>query len=180
MLLLPIAMLALWCLKSVLKDKIAAIASGSCAVVDFIFWIALCVGVNKEATDNYCTAKVTAGFIFNILFILAIVVLDLLIIINVLQAEKPLIRQKMMNGYQGMPQQNMYGNVPPQQGQFQGQPMPPQQQGQFQGQPMPPQQGQFQSQPVQPQQPVQPVCSKCGAPLVAGNKFCTKCGNPVA
>lgn len=60
MLLLPIAMLALWCLKSVLKDKIAAIASGSCAVVDFIFWIALCVGVNKEATDNYCTAKVTA------------------------------------------------------------------------------------------------------------------------
>ena len=122
MLLLPIAMLALWCLKSVLKDKIAAIASGSCAVVDFIFWIALCVGVNKEATDNYCTAKVTAGFIFNILFILAIVVLDLLIIINVLQAEKPLIRQKMMNGYQGMPQQNMYGNVPPQQGQFQGQP----------------------------------------------------------
>ena len=177
MLLLPIAMLALWCLKSVLKDKIAAIASGSCAVVDFIFWIALCVGVNKEATDNYCTAKVTAGFI---LFILAIVVLDLLIIINVLQAEKPLIRQKMMNGYQGMPQQNMYGNVPPQQGQFQGQPMPPQQQGQFQGQPMPPQQGQFQSQPVQPQQPVQPVCSKCGAPLVAGNKFCTKCGNPVA
>ena len=78
----------------------------------------------------------------------------------------------MMNGYQGMPQQNMYGNVPPQQGQFQGQ---------FQGQPMPPQQqGQFQSQPVQPQQPVQPVCSKCGAPLVAGNKFCTKCGNPVA
>ncbi|MFR7695953.1 MAG: zinc-ribbon domain-containing protein [Roseburia sp.] len=45
---------------------------------------------------------------------------------------------------------------------------------------MPPQQGQFQSQPVQPQQPVQPVCSKCGAPLVAGNKFCTKCGNPVA
>lgn len=105
MLLLPIAMLALWCLKSVLKDKIAAIASGSCAVVDFIFWIALCVGVNKEATDNYCTAKVTAGFIFNILFILAIVVLDLLIIINVLQAEKPLIRQKMMNGYQGMPQQ---------------------------------------------------------------------------
>ena len=192
MLLLPIAMLALWCLKSVLKDKIAAIASGSCAVVDFIFWIALCVGVNKEATDNYCTAKVTAGFIFNILFILAIVVLDLLIIINVLQAEKPLIRQKMMNGYQGMPQQNMYGNVPQQgqfqgqpmppqqQGQFQGQPMPPQQQGQFQGQPMPPQQGQFQSQPVQPQQPVQPVCSKCGAPLVAGNKFCTKCGNPVA
>ncbi len=194
MLLLPIAMLALWCLKSVLKDKIAAIASGSCAVVDFIFWIALCVGVNKEATDNYCTAKVTAGFIFNILFILAIVVLDLLIIINVLQAEKPLIRQKMMNGYQGMPQQNMYGNVPPQQGQFQGQPMPPQQQGQqfqgqpmppqqqgqFQGQPMPPQQGQFQSRPVQPQQPVQPVCSKCGAPLVAGNKFCTKCGNPVA
>ena len=178
MLLLPIAMLALWCLKSVLKDKIAAIASGSCAVVDFIFWIALCVGVNKEATDNYCTAKVTAGFIFNILFILAIVVLDLLIIINVLQAEKPLIRQKMMNGYQGMPQQNMYGNVPPQQGQFQGQPVPPQQQGQFQGQPMPPQQGQFQSQPVQPQQPVQPVCSKCGAPLVAGNKFCTKCGNP--
>ena len=167
MLLLPIAMLALWCLKSVLKDKIAAIASGSCAVVDFIFWIALCVGVNKEATDNYCTAKVTAGFIFNI-FILAIVVLDLLIIINVLQAEKPLIRQKMMNGYQGMPQQNMYGNVPPQQGQFQGQPMPPQQQGQFQ------------SQPVQPQQPVQPVCSKYGAPLVAGNKFCTKCGNPVA
>ena len=167
MLLLPIAMLALWCLKSVLKDKIAAIASGSCAVVDFIFWIALCVGVNKEATDNYCTAKVTAGFIFNILFILAIVVLDLLIIINVLQAEKPLIRQKMMNGYQGMPQQNMYGNVPPQQGQFQGQPMPPQQ-------------GQFQSQPVQPQQPAQPVCSKCGAPLVAGNKFCTKCGNPVA
>ena len=158
MLLLPIAMLALWCLKSVLKDKIAAIASGSCAVVDFIFWIALCVGVNKEATDNYCTAKVTAGFIFNILFILAIVVLDLLIIINVLQAEKPLIKQKMMNGYQGMPQQ----------------------QGQFQGQPMPPQQGQFQSQPVQPQQPVQPVCSKCGAPLVAGNKFCTKCGNPVA
>lgn len=106
--------------------------------------------------------------------------LDLLIIINVLQAEKPLIRQKMMNGYQGMPQQNMYGNVPPQQGQFQGQPVPPQQQGQFQGQPMPPQQGQFQSQPVQPQQPVQPVCSKCGAPLVAGNKFCTKCGNPVA
>ena len=102
MLLLPIAMLALWCLKSVLKDKIAAIASGSCAVVDFIFWIALCVGVNKEATDNYCTAKVTAGFIFNILFILAIVALDLLIIINVLQAEKPLIRQKMMNGYQGM------------------------------------------------------------------------------
>ena len=94
--------------------------------------------------------------------------LDLLIIINVLQAEKPLIRQKMMNGYQGMPQQNMYGNVPPQQGQFQGQPMQPQQQGQFQ------------SQPVQPQQPVQPVCSKCGAPLVAGNKFCTKCGNPVA
>ena len=170
MLLLPIAMLALWCLKSVLKDKIAAIASGSCAVVDFIFWIALCVGVNKEATDNYCTAKVTAGFIFNILFILAIVVLDLLIIINVLQAEKPLIRQKMMNGYQGMPQQNMYGNVPPQQGQFQGQPVPPQQQGQFQGQPMPPQQGQFQSQPVQPQQPVQPVCSKCGAPLVAGNR----------
>lgn len=73
-----------------------------------------------------------------------------------------------MNGYQGMPQQNMYGNVPPQQGQFQGQPMQPQQQGQFQ------------SQPVQPQQPVQPVCSKCGAPLVAGNKFCTKCGNPVA
>ena len=169
MLLLPIAMLALWCLKSVLKDKIAAIASGSCAVVDFIFWIALCVGVNKEATDNYCTAKVTAGFIFNILFILAIVVLDLLIIINVLQAEKPLIRQKMMNGYQGMPQQNMYGNVPPpQQGELSG------------GQPMPPQQGQFQSQPVQPQQPVQPVCSKCGAPLVAGNKFCTKCGNPVA
>ena len=54
------------------------------------------------------------------------------------------------------------------------------QQGQFQGQPMPPQQGQFQSQPVQPQQPVQPVCSKCGAPLVAGNKFCTKCGNPIA
>ncbi len=189
MLLLPIAMLVLWCLKSVLKDKIAAIASGSCAIVDFIFWIALCVGVNKEATDNYCTAKVTAGFIFNILFILAIVVLDLLIIINVLQAEKPLIRQKMMNGYQGMPQQNMYGNVPPQQGQFQGQPMPPQQQGQFQGQPqqgqfqsqpVQPQQGQFQSQPVQPQQPVQPVCSKCGAPLVAGNKFCTKCGNPVA
>ena len=88
MLLLPIAMLALWCLKSVLKDKIAAIASGSCAVVDFIFWIALCVGVNKEATDNYCTAKVTAGFIFNILFILAIVVLDLLIIINVLQASQ--------------------------------------------------------------------------------------------
>ena len=118
--------------------------------------------------------------------------LDLLIIINVLQAEKPLIRQKMMNGYQGMPQQNMYGNVPPQQGQFQGQPMQPQQQGQFQSQPVQPQQqgqfqsqpvqqqGQFQSQPVQPQQPVQPVCSKCGAPLVAGNKFCTKCGNPVA
>ena len=34
-----------------MTDKIAAIASGSCAVVDFIFWIALCVGVNKEATD---------------------------------------------------------------------------------------------------------------------------------
>lgn len=161
MLLLPIAMLVLWCLKSVLKDKIAAIASGSCAVVDFIFWIALCVGVNKEATDNYCTAKVTAGFIFNILFILAIAVLNLLIIINVLQAEKPLIRQKMMNGYQGMPQQNMYGNVPQQQGQFQSQPVQPQQ-------------------PIQPQQSAQPVCSKCGAPLVAGNKFCTKCGNPVA
>jgi len=149
MLLLPIAILALWCLKSVLKDKIAAIASGSCAVVDFIFWIALCVGVNKEATDNYCTAKVTAGFIFNILFILAIVVLDLLIIINVLQAEKPLIRQKIVNGYQGMPQQNMYGNVPPQQGQFQGQP----QQGQFQGRP---QQGQFQGQPQQARPPKKP------------------------
>ena len=160
-LLLPIAMLVLWCLKSVLKDKIAALVCGCCAAADLIFWIILRAAITSRVHTAGYESGVKAGFIFNILFLLAMITLNLLIFLNVIQAETPLIKLSAQPGYN------------PAQQPMQGQPM--------QGQPM---QGQQFNQ-VPPVQQAAPgnmgagFCENCGAPLVAGNKFCTKCGTKV-
>ena len=160
-LLLPIAMLVLWCLKSVLKDKIAALACGCCAAADLIFWIIFRVAVASRAEQAYCESKAAAGFVLNIIFLLVMVTINLLVFLNVIEAETPLIHASVQP-------QNNAGQQP-----YQAQPTNQQ----------PANQQLYQAQPVTPQPASTPAgagfCENCGAPLVAGNKFCTKCGNKV-
>lgn len=196
LLLLPVAMLVMWCLKSALKDKVAALVAGICGIVDFLAWFIFLGIVKSAASEALCDFSVTFGFILIVLFLLIDIAANVLIFLGVVQPEACLMAPGAFGkatvppvGNMGFPGQNM-------QGMSQGQPMQQPYQGAPQGQPMqqnntyqsapqvqPAQQNNtYQSAPQQsaaPQQAAAPVCSKCGAPLVAGNKFCTKCGNPL-
>lgn len=112
LILLPIAMLVLWCLKNVLKDKIAAIACLACAAVDLIMWIFVRMGVAARADEVFGTSKVLAGFVFNIIFVLLVIAANVLVMLNILPADKPLIGAS--GGMQPNMQQNTYQSAPAQ------------------------------------------------------------------
>lgn len=106
LIILPIAILVIWCLKNVLKDKIASIIGVACAGLDLIMWFVVRMGVAANAEEIYGTSKVLAGFVFNIIFVLLVIAANVLILINLIQADKPLI-----GGSDVMPQQNMQQNT---------------------------------------------------------------------
>lgn len=190
-LLLPAGMVVLWCLKSVLKDSIAALACGCCAVADLLGWLYLFVAARRaEFAAN-------AGLVFNILLLLIVIAANVLMLMGIVQpdaclldhgafgkASNPFASMNMgnrANGFQGQPtyqstpqnqQMNAFQSAP------QGQPMNTYQSAP-QGQPMQQNQSMPQGQPMQQGQPAGPVCPKCGEPIVPGNKFCMRCGNPL-
>lgn len=106
LLILPIAMLVIWCLKNVLKDKIASIACLACAGVDLIMWFVVRMGVAANAEEILGTSKVLAGFVFNIIFVLLVIAANVLILINMIPADKPLLEIKG-----GVQQPNMQQNT---------------------------------------------------------------------
>lgn len=185
-LLLPIAMLVMWCLKSVLKDRIAALICGCCAIADFLGWLYLMSVARSALFDS------NAGLVFNILFLLIVIAANVLMVLGVVQPEACLLDRSAygkagnpfadmnnhMNGFQGQqPYQNMPQGQPPYQSTAQGQQM-----NVFQSAPQGQQMNTYQSAPQgqpAPGQAPAPVCPKCGERLVAGNKFCMNCGNPI-
>lgn len=150
LILLPIAMLVVWCLKNVLKDKIAAIVCLSCAGVDLIMWFIVRMGVAANAEDVLGTSKVLAGFVFNIIFVLLVIAANILVMINILPADKPLIGDNSGMQQPGM-QQNVYQSAP--------------------------QQNVYQSASTQEAPAEETVCANCGEVLAQGSRFCTKCGS---
>lgn len=185
-LLLPIAMLVMWCLKSVLKDRIAALICGCCAIADFLGWLLL---ISAARRAYYYS---NAGLVFNILFLLIVIVANVLMFLGVVQPEACLLDRSaygkagnpfanmnnQMNGFQGQqPYQNMPQGQQPYQSTVQGQQM-----NVFQSAPQGQQMNTYQSAPQgqpAPGQAPAPVCPKCGRQVVVGDKFCMNCGNPI-
>lgn len=192
LLLLPVAMLVMWCLKSALKDQLAALISGICGIVDFIAWLIFLSIVKGAASEALCDFRITIGFIFIMLFLLVDIAANVLMLLGVVQPEVSLLQPGAFGkatippmGNMGFPGQQMQGQPGQQMNNYQSAPQqaapwgqPGQQMNTYQSAPQ--QQAAPQQTAAPQQQAAAPVCPKCGAPLVAGNKFCTKCGNPVA
>lgn len=169
LLLLPIAMLVIWCLKNAVKDKIAAIVCMACAAADLIMWIVVRIGVAANADEVYGTSKILAGFVFNIIFILIVIAANILIMLNIVPADKPLIGTA--DGMQPMQQPNIQQNL------YQSAPW----QNTYQSSPVseaPVQSAAETEEPVQ-EEAAPAVCANCGAALSADTKFCTKCGTKI-
>ena len=102
LLLIPVAIFAVWCLKTKLNAKYAAIITVAAAGLDFILWLVFRGRVEAIASENYCEFKVLGGFVFTILFLLILIAGTICILLGYLQTDISLIQARAIGSFQGL------------------------------------------------------------------------------
>lgn len=85
-LLLPIAIFVILTMKK-FAEKMASLIVLGASVLDFIMWVSFKSATEKEAAKNYCAFDITAVYMFNMIAIIALIVLSLLVLVGKLQLE---------------------------------------------------------------------------------------------
>jgi hypothetical protein len=171
LLILPAAILVLYCLKkylpAALTDRIQALIGVCAAGIVMIIELAFYNSVRAQASGY--AFKVLPGYVFTIIFTLLLIASFMPILVNLGTSDTPLsqlFKSKSPGAQAPPPGQNTQGFAPV---------TPPMQKTP----PAPPEQG---FTPVTP--PVAPgaaprFCSNCGTPLTPGAKFCMQCGTQI-
>lgn len=157
---LPIVALVVLFLKT-WQDKRTSLVTLICSVVDILVWFIFKSAVKSTAEENYCSFKVTAGFVFDVIVLLLMICLAVLVLIGKLKMDDDLLKilsgdstQKALNqmtekvGQISNTVTQIAGNVVTN--------INTTNKNEYIG-----------------------FCAKCGAGIEYGCKFCVGCGTPV-
>lgn len=89
-LILPLVTCVLLFLKKLTSKKVA-LGTLVCMAVDFIIWLVFRSTVKELAEKNYCTVETTGWFYLNMVSMIAIVILSLLVLIKFIQLDTDLV-----------------------------------------------------------------------------------------
>lgn len=160
---LPIIILVILFM-DLMDDLKAAILMMLCTGSDFAIWIAFRYFVKKAAEENYCTYQSTAWFTLNMIVLAVIFIIDVLIAMEKIYLESDLlvviektgmtkaVKRTASSGQRKIAQMGKSaGNAA----------------------------GAAGDRKTAVKGKVIGYCSKCGSPLVEGNRFCSACGKAV-
>ena len=161
-LLIPVAILVMMFIKKI-ADNTAALATAICGGADFIIWIIFRNAVKKAAEENYCQFESTAWFALNMISLVIIILLSVLVVLKVVQMEDDLVKK-----FTGAGAKNTLNQMSAAVSQVSG--SVSQLAGNITANA---------NKNRIPQENIIGYCSKCGSPLLFGDKFCTSCGTPI-
>jgi hypothetical protein len=158
-LILPIAAGIVLFAKKFTEKKVAMITL-ACTVVDFITWLVFKTSVKKIAEQNYCTMKVTGWFYLNMISLVLIIILSLMVLIEIVQLDTDLI--VMFSGGGTQAAVNQVGAAVNQMTNEVNKLV-----------------SNITSNAGDKRKDRIGFCSKCGASLTYGSKFCSSCGTKI-
>lgn len=153
--LLPVAILVVLFLRQITEEKVSLITTG-CAVLDLVILFVSCVIANNMANKYALSIKVTAWFVFNIIFLLFIIALAILTLLRTIYLEEDLLAL-----CRGTAVDDTFDRVSSAVSQVIAKVT-----------------GKAVKESV-PQEDIMGYCFKCGTAIVFGDEFCTSCGWPV-
>ena len=152
LLLLPIAILVVLFLRQITEERVSLITTG-CAVVNLVILFVSCVIANNMANKYELSIRVTAWFVFNIIFLLFIIALAILTLLRTIYLEEDLLAL-----CRGTAVEDTFDRASSAVSQVIAKVT-----------------GKAVKESV-PQEDILGYCFKCGTAIVFGDEFCTSCG----